>query len=211
MLTRASATAAIAIVTAIAGAVLILSDMVGYAAVYAGFIPARIGDALPLLDQSDLLPVWLTPFSATLVHASLFHLGFNLLMLGYTGMAAERALGTKGIVVLYLVGAIGAVAAQWLIDPASAVPMIGASGAISAIVGAYSLLYSRNRTRAIGPVSARAVQIIWLVAAWTAINLLVTFISAGTDMPVAGAAHVGGFIVGVALARPLIRWQWRHA
>lgn len=211
MLTRAPATAAIAVVTAIAGAMLILSDMVGYAAIYAGFIPARIGDGLPLLDQSDLLPVWLTPFSATLVHANFFHLGFNLLMLGYTGVAAERALGAKGIAALYLTGAVGAVVAHWLIDPLSAAPMIGASGAISSIVGAYSLLYSRNRTRAIGPLSAQAVQVLWLVAAWTAINLLITLVSAGTDMPVAGAAHVGGFIVGVALARPLMRWHWRRA
>lgn len=211
MLTRAPATAAIAIVTAIAGAVLILSDLIGYAAVYAGFIPARIGDAIPLLDQSDLLPVWLTPFSATLVHASFFHLGFNLLMLGYTGLSAERALGVKGIVSLYLVGAVGAAAAQWAIDPVSAVPMIGASGAISAIVGAYSILYGRNRTRAIGPFSAQVVQTIWLIAAWSAVNLLVTYVSAGTDMPVAGAAHVGGFVVGVLLARPLMRWHWRRA
>ncbi|WP_294263072.1 rhomboid family intramembrane serine protease [uncultured Sphingomonas sp.] len=211
MLTRAPATAAIAIVTGIAGAVLILSDLVGYAAIYAGFIPARIGDAFPLLDQSDLLPVWLTPFSATLVHASFFHLGFNLLMLGYTGMSAERALGAKGIAALYLVGAIGAAAAQWAIDPVSASPMIGASGAISAIVGAYSVLYSRNRTRAVGPFSAQLVQGAWLIAAWTAINLLVTYVSAGTDMPVAGAAHIGGFVVGVILARPLMRWHWRRA
>lgn len=211
MLKRAPATVAIAIVTAIVSAVLIQSDMVGYAAVYAGFFPARVGDALPLLDQSDLLPVWLTPFSATLVHASFFHLGFNLLMFGYTGVSAERALGAKGIALLYLVGAVAAAAAQWAIDPQSAVPMIGASGAISAVVGAYSVLYSRNRTRAIGPFSAQVVQAAWLIAAWSAINLLVAYISAGTDMPVAGAAHVGGFLVGVLLARPMMRWHWRRA
>lgn len=211
MLKQAPATAAIAIMTAIASAVLLVSDMVGYAAVYAGFFPARIGNSLPLFDQSDLLPVWLTPFSATLVHASFLHLGFNLLMLGYTGISAERALGAKGIAVLYVVGAVAAAAAQWAIDPQSAVPMIGASGAISAIVGAYSVFYSRNRTRAIGPLSAQLVQGAWLIAGWTVINLLVAYVSAGTDMPVAGAAHVGGFVAGVLLARPLMRWHWRRA
>ncbi|WP_315760360.1 rhomboid family intramembrane serine protease [Sphingomonas sp. Y38-1Y] len=211
MLSRAPATAAIAVVTGIAGAVLLLSDMVGYAAVYAGFIPARLGDGLPLLDQADLLPVWLTPFSATLVHASFLHLGFNLLMLGYTGASTERAVGWQAIGILYGIGAVAAVLAHWLLDPQSAVPMIGASGAISGIVGAYSVLFSRNRTRAIGPLSAQTVHILWLVAAWTAINMAIGFISAGTSMPVAGAAHVGGFIAGVALARPLVRWHWRGA
>lgn len=208
---RAPATTAIAVVTAIVGALLLLGRMVNYAAVYGGFIPARLGDGLPMLDHADLLPVWLTPFTATLIHANFLHLGFNLVMLGYTGMATERALGARGIVVLYLVGAVAAVAAHWLIDPQSAVPMIGASGAISGIVGAYSLLYSRNRARGVGPLSAQAVHVLWLVGAWAAINLLIGFVSAGSDMPVAGAAHVGGFIAGIALARPLLRWHWQHA
>jgi membrane associated rhomboid family serine protease len=212
MLTRAPATVAIAAVTALVGVLLLLGDMVGYAAVYAGFIPARLGDTLPLLAQVDLMPVWLTPFSTTLVHASFLHLGFNLMMLGYTGVATEGAIGARGLVALYLVAAVGAVAAHWAFEPTSAVPMIGASGAASGVIGAYSVLYSRrDRARAIGPLSAGAVQMIWLVVAWSAINLLIGFITAGTSMPIAGAAHVGGFIMGVVLARPLVRWHWQNA
>lgn len=211
MRVQAPATIAIAAVTAIVSILLLLGDRVGYAAVYAGFIPARFGDTLGMLDQSALLPAWATPFSATFVHASFLHLGFNIVMLGYTGTAAERALGAGGIIALYLISAVTAVAAHWLLDPTSAVPMIGASGAISGIVGAYSVLFSRSRARAIGPVPARAVQMLWLIAAWTAINLLVGLVSAGTSMPVAGAAHVGGFVAGVLLARPLVQWHWRRA
>jgi membrane associated rhomboid family serine protease len=211
MRNRAPATIAIAAATAIVSILLLLGDQVGFAAIYAGFIPARFGDTLGMLDQSGLLPAWVTPFSATFVHASFLHLGFNIVMLGYTGTATERAVGAGGIVMLYLVSAVTAVAAHWLLDPASAVPMIGASGAISGIVGAYSVLFSRSRARAIGPVPARVVQALWLVAAWAAINLAVGFISAGSSMPVAGAAHVGGFIAGVLLARPLVRWHWRGA
>jgi membrane associated rhomboid family serine protease len=208
---RAIATTVIAVVTAMIGAILLLGDYVGYAAVYAGFIPARIGDALPMLDQADLMPVAVTPFTATLIHANFLHLAFNLVMLVYTGRAAERAVGVRGIVVLYLTGAIAAVMAHYLADPSSAIPMIGASGAISAIVGAYSLLYSRNKARPVGPFSAQLVHMLWLVVAWTAINLLIGYISIDTSMPVAGAAHVGGFIAGVILVRPLVRWYWEGA
>ncbi|HTG38182.1 rhomboid family intramembrane serine protease [Sphingomonas sp.] len=212
MLSRAPATVVIAAVTALVGVLLLLGDMVGYAAVYAGFIPARLGNTLPLLADADLMPVWLTPFTAALVHASFLHLGFNLVMLGYTGAAAERAIGARGIVVLYLLSAIGAALGQYLFEPVSAVPMIGASGAASGIIGAYSMLYSRGgRARPIGPLSRDAVQMLWLIVAWSAINLLVGFVTAGTSMPIAGAAHVGGFIVGVVLARPLVRWHWRSA
>jgi membrane associated rhomboid family serine protease len=211
MRNRAPATIAIAAATAIVSILLLLGDRVGFAAIYAGFIPARFGDTLGMLDQSGLLPAWVTPFSATFVHASFLHLGFNIVMLGYTGTATERAVGAGGIAILYLVSAVTAVAAHWLLDPGSAVPMIGASGAISGVVGAYSVLYSRSRARAIGPVPAQTVQVLWLVAAWAAINLAVGFISAGSSMPVAGAAHVGGFIAGVLLARPLVRWHWRGA
>jgi membrane associated rhomboid family serine protease len=115
------------------------------------------------------------------------------------------------VVLLYLVGAITAVLAHWLIDPMSAIPLIGASGAVSALVGAYSLLYGRMRAKAIGPLSPRAVQVLWLLAAWTGINLLVGLMSAGSSMPIAAAAHVGGFVAGLALARPLVRWHWRRA
>lgn len=208
---RAPATATIAIVTVIVSALLILSGYVGYAAIYAGFIPARLSGELPMLDQSGLLPVVVTPFSATFVHANFLHLLFNLMMLGYTGAATERVLGARGIWVLYLTGAVAAVLAHYLYDPASAVPMIGASGAVSAIVGAYSLLYSRNRTSAFGPISAQTVQALWLVAAWAAINLLIGAVTAETGMPIAGAAHVGGFIAGILLARPLKRWYWEAA
>jgi membrane associated rhomboid family serine protease len=208
---RAPATLAIAVATAVIGGLLMLGNYVGYAAIYAGFIPARVSGGVPMLDQAGLLPVALTPFTATLVHANILHLLFNLMMLGYTGAATERALGSRGILVLYPVGAVAAVIAHYLYDPASAVPMIGASGAISAIVGAYSLLYSRSRARALGPLSAQAVHVLWLVAAWAAINLLIGVATAGTGMPIAGAAHVGGFIAGIALARPLKRWYWEAA
>ncbi|TKD50790.1 rhomboid family intramembrane serine protease [Sphingomonas baiyangensis] len=207
---RSPATVAIAAATVLASIAIFVFGSVDYWAVYAGFIPARFGGTLAYLDDGLLLPAALTPFTATLIHGNLLHLAFNLVMLIFAGVATERALGAAGVVTLYLVGAVASVAAHWLLMPSSAVPMIGASGAVSALIGAYSLLYGQNRARPIGPFSARTVQVAWLIAGWTVINALLGFMTAGTGMPIAGAAHVGGFIAGVALARPLLRWHWQE-
>ena len=180
------------------------------AAVYAGFIPGRASLGLAG-DMPGLFPVALTPVSSTLIHGGFLHLAFNLVTLGYCGVAVERALGARGIIVLYLVGAYAACAAQWLPDPQSPVPMIGASGAASAIVGAYALLYGRAKTRDIGPVPAWLLHVLWLLAAWTALNLAIGLLSAQSGTPIAAAAHIGGFIVGLALCRPLLMWRWRAA
>jgi membrane associated rhomboid family serine protease len=89
--------------------------------------------------------------------------------------------------------------------------MIGASGAASAVVGAYSLLFGRSRAQAIGPIPAQMVHVLWLAVAWTVINLLTAFAFLGAGVAVAAAAHIGGFIAGLALARPLLMWKWRQA
>jgi membrane associated rhomboid family serine protease len=89
--------------------------------------------------------------------------------------------------------------------------MIGASGAISAIVGAYALLYGRSRARAIGPIPAAVVNIAWLAAGWAAINILVAWVAQSAGLGIAAGAHVGGFLAGLALMRPLLAWNWRSA
>ncbi|WNO55038.1 rhomboid family intramembrane serine protease [Stakelama saccharophila] len=196
--------------TAVVSIAFLFSGAIDAAAIWGGFIPARIGGTSLFESYYRLAPAGLTPLTATLVHAGLLHLGFNMVMFLYTGRESERALGGTGIAILYLAGAYAAAAAQWLAGPDVQTPMIGASGAISAIVGAYSLLYGRMRARAIGPIPARAVHVLWLAAAWTGLNLLIGILSADTGMPIAAAAHVGGFAAGLLLARPLLslRRRW---
>lgn len=195
-------------ITALFSLLLILGGGVPAAAVSAGFIPARVG-AEAVGSQIYLLPVLATPVSATLIHGGLLHLLFNGIMLVYCGRQVERALGGVGLIALYLIGAYVAAAGQWLADPASTVPMIGASGAVSAIVGAYALLFSERRARAIGPASAGVVHVAWLAAGWIGVQLLIG--ATDGDQPVAIAAHIGGFLAGLALARPLLLWRWRGA
>jgi membrane associated rhomboid family serine protease len=207
---RPRATVTITAVTALVSALLILTGMLGQAAIGAGFIPLRVdGAALPS-GLAFGMPLWLTPLTATLIHGGWAHLLLNLVMFFFCGQQTERALGAGGIAALYLVGAYAAAAMQWAFAPASAVPMIGASGAISAVVGAYAVLFGRRRAKRLGPIPAHIVHIAWLAAAWIGIQLLIGFAGMG-GVTVAIGAHIGGFVAGLVLARPLLGWRFRRA
>lgn len=190
---------------------LYLTGQVDNAAIVGGFIPARVEEPA-LLAGMTAVPVWLTPLSCTLVHAGWLHVGFNLLMLVFCGRQVEHVLEWSGTLILYVAGAYGATLVQWAINPHSMNPMVGASGAISAIIATYALLYSQQKVRRIGPVSANLVRLLWLAAGWIAIQLMIGVATAGgfDDLgQIAIAAHIGGFLVGLALTRPLLRWRFR--
>ena len=153
-----------------------------------------------------------TPLTATLLHAGLFHLLFNLLILLFCGRAVEGALGPANLVILYVVGAYAAAAAQVAVDPASPYPMIGASGAISAVIGAYAMLFGKNRVAVSDPKLALWLNVLWLLAAWVVLQVAMAIVlSAGQGILLAVGAHIGGFIAGVILARPLLLWRYRRA
>lgn len=212
---EAPATVAIAAMTIIVSMVLIGSGLLPAASLGGGVVAARFaGMALPA-DLAFQVPAWLTPLSCTFIHGGLAHLVLNLVMFGYCGAQAERVLGSGPLIALYVVGAYAAALGQWLLAPLSVVPMIGASGAISAVVAAYALFFGQRRAAAIGPVPGGVVHVAWLAAAWIGIQTLVGL--AGMSVPGAGGAgiavgaHVGGFFAGLALARPLLLWRYRHA
>lgn len=207
-----SATVAIAAVTALISILFITSGQLEEAALRFGFIPGRFG-ASPMtqLLLDGALPVWLTPFSATLVHGGWLHLGFNLLMLVWVGAQVERVLGAVNLVFAYLVGAIAAAVAQWIAGPSSFTPMIGASGAISAVFGIYALMAARPKPVTGSPRVNRAIHVAWLLAAWIAIQWMNGILSQGQGVMLATPAHVGGFIAGLTLQRPLLLWRYRRA
>ena len=205
-----AARAALAI-AALTAAAWLLAALIGWqeaAAVGGGVIPARVGglpgDVLPV-------PVWLTPLTATLVHSGFVHLFFNLIMLLFCGRSVEHVLGGRGIVILYLVGAFAAAAAQYASDPAETMPMVGASGAISAVLGAYALLFGRNRVKVAHPGLATILNALWLGAAWIVLQILIGFTFETSGIAIAIFAHIGGFVAGLALARPLLLLRWRGA
>ena len=202
-----SATVIIAIVTALVSALLIVGGQVEEAALRFGFIPARVGG----MALDGALPVWLTPWSATLVHGGWLHLGLNLLMLVWAGAHVERVLGAANVLFAYVVGALVAAGAQWLADPAAFVPMVGASGAISALFGIYALMGARPKLVTRSPRVNRAIHVAWLLAAWIAIQWMTGVLGAGQGVMLATEAHIGGFIAGLALQRPLLLWRYRRA
>jgi len=202
-----SATVVIAIVTGAVSALLIISGQLEEAALRFGFIPARISG----MALEGALPMWLTPWSATLVHGGWLHLALNLVMLVYVGSQVERVLGAGSVVFAYLVGALVAASAQWLADPIAVVPMVGASGAISALFGIYALLAASPKAVTRSPRINRAIHVAWLLAAWIAIQWMTDVLSAGQGIMLATPAHIGGFITGLVLERPLLLWRYRKA
>lgn len=204
----------IALVTLAVFVVLQMGGLLDSAAIIGGFIPLRV-DGLVGMEGSTppWLPVAVTPLTATLIHAGWLHVGFNLLMLLFCGRQVEHVLGRWPTLLLYGAGAYAAAVAQWAIDPNNGVPMIGASGAISALMGTYALLYSRQSVRAWGPFSANVLRVLWLAAAWIVLQALLGLATRTGDGglgQIAVAAHVGGFVAGLLLTRPLLRWRFRY-
>jgi membrane associated rhomboid family serine protease len=204
---QARTTVAIAVAAAATWLLLAATGYDASADIIGGFIPARVSG----FEVVGALPVWITPLSATMLHGSLVHLAFNMLMFVYCGQAVERALGWVGTAILFVVGAYAAAAAQYALNPYDMSPMIGASGAISAIFGAYALLFGRPRGFAGHPRIAFALNLLWLAVAWIGVQMLIGFASAGTGFAIAIGAHVGGFLAGLVLARPLLLFRYRHA
>jgi membrane associated rhomboid family serine protease len=190
--------------------VFVLLSITGFqvdAIVRAGFIPARFGSEL-ILPPGTMVPFILTPLTSALLHGGVLHIVFNVIVLLFIGRQLEAPLGPKAMAVVLLAGAYGGALAQFLSDPQSAVPMIGASGAISALIAVYALIFSRSQASAIGPIPGHWVRALWLAAAWIGLQLLLGFAGGGGFGAVAIWAHVGGFLAGLLLARPLLRWRF---
>ena len=178
------------------------------AALSMGFIPARFA-GLPVPWAA--LPAFLTPLSSTLVHSGFIHLGFNMLIFLWCGTAVERVLGWFGLIALYLVGAFAAALAQWALDPYSTVPMIGASGAISAVIGAFALSFGRPKRFTSSATANRWINALWLMVAWVVLQVMMGWLAGGQGFLLATPAHVGGFAAGLLLQRPLLLWRYRSA
>lgn len=206
--TIALATISLSAATALAWLLTAVAGATDRAAAIMGFIPAR---ASGLVDISPAVPVALTPLSSTLVHGGLIHLAFNLLMLLWCGSAVERVLGRGALIALYVAGAFAAAAAQWLADPASIVPVIGASGAISAVIGAFALSFSQAKKVTRSAQLNRLINAAWLLAAWIVMQLMIGWMAGGQGLLLATPAHVGGFLAGLLLQRPLLLWKYRTA
>ncbi len=203
-----TATVAITALTAIAWLFAGLSGMSGQATVGMGFIPARFSG---LINVPYAVPAFLTPLTSTLVHAGLVHLGFNLLVFVWCGTQVERVLGKTGLIMLYLVGAYSSALLQWVSSPASITPMVGASGAISAVIGAFALSFGRPKPFTNNLRVNRWINVAWLMIAWIVLQLMMGWLAGGQGYLLATPAHIGGFAAGLLLQRPLLLFHYRKA
>jgi membrane associated rhomboid family serine protease len=199
------------IITALTAAAWVIAAVLGKSeqAAYAlGFIPLRVtGAAMPFAA----VPTALTPLSATLAHSGLVHLGFNLLILLWCGSQVERVIGPIGLIILYVIGAYAAAAAQYWVNPHGIMPMIGASGAISAVMGAFALSYGRAKAFTNNLRLNRWINVLWLMVAWVVLQVMMGWLGNQQGYLLATPAHVGGFAIGLLLQRPLLLWRYRKA
>lgn len=141
------------------------------------------------------------------LHASLMHIAGNMLFLWVFGDNLEDQFGHVGFAVFYLLGGLAAAAAQIAADPYSEVPMVGASGAIAAVMGGYLLMFPRAR------VDVLVIFIIFfkiftipafvVLGLWFGIQVFSELSAPDAGAGVAYLAHIGGFVAGVVLTAPL--------
>jgi len=179
-----------------------------------GFIAKELGAEQPFLNLvvgSRLVSIEtplhtsFTIFSSMFIHGGFMHLAGNMMFLWVFGDNIEGRLGHARYLVFYLVSGVAATLSQWLIDMNSQAPLIGASGAVSGVLGAYLVFYPHNRIKALiifYLITVVEMRAMWLLGAWFVWQLLQGSMSLGmaNSVSVAFFAHVGGFVAGMVLA-----------
>jgi membrane associated rhomboid family serine protease len=158
------------------------------------FVPARYSQPL---DFS----AFVSPVTHLFLHGGWLHIGINLLSLMAFGAGIETWLGGRRMLLIYFLSGILAALAQYIVAPDMPYPMIGASGAISGLFGAL-LIQIRER----GRLGGGAMKLVPFVLLWVALSLFFgMFGMPGAGGAIAWAAHIGGFLAGLALSRPVAR------
>lgn len=168
-----------------------------------GLVPAVLlgGENLP--PQLAVLPPELTIFTSMFLHGGWLHLIGNMLYLWIFGNNVEDAMGRGRFIVFYLLCGVAAAMAQALPNPDSVIPMIGASGAVAGVLGAYLLLHPQARVTVVIPLGFLLYPVQWpavfVLGIWFFIQIGSSLMATGEEGGVAWFAHVGGFIAGMAL------------
>ncbi len=174
-----------------------------------GFVPTIVfkGDTLPA--EMIIVPSWATIFTSMFLHGGWLHLGGNMLYLWIFGDNVEEAMGRGRFIVFYCLCGLIAALSQGLIDPSSPIPMVGASGAIAGVLGAYLVLHPKAAVRCLVIIIVffRFINLpAWLVlGGWIGLQFAAAPQAfSGDGGGVAYMAHIGGFIAGLVLV-PLFK------
>ncbi len=168
-----------------------------------GVVPAAV-----TTGRAIVLPPYLTIFTSMFVHASLVHIGSNMLFLLPFGDNVEDRLGHIPYLWFYLLAGVAAALAQIAVDPGSTIPSVGASGAIAGVLAAYIFFFPRGVVRAFLLIwfffTITWIPALLFIGFWFVIQFFAGLGSLGADTQQIGGvaywAHIGGFTAGLAMA-----------
>lgn len=188
---------------------LVMGDGFARTAMYAaGLVPARVTGVIVGLPEGPLPPA-LTFLTHMFLHSGWVHLAMNMVFLAWVGRQVEGLVGTGRFLLLYFAGGIAGGALQLFFTQASVVPVIGASGAISAVFAAYALIFARSGeapATVLGlRLSGEVVRALRYASLWIGLQLLTAVAFNAPGAPgIAIWAHIGGFLAGL-VAVPFLK------
>ena len=175
----------------------------GEVAIFAfGMIPARVFGYADLPPEIATVPAWATVLTSMFMHGGWLHLGGNMLFLWIFGDNIEDSMGHVRFIAFYLLCGVAAALTQGYLSPASEIPMVGASGAVSGVLGAYILLHPGATVRVLiwlGIfVTVAHVPALLVLGFWFVGQLASAAMAPPGEPGVAFGAHIGGFVAGLA-------------
>ncbi len=168
-----------------------------------GLIPGVLLGSVELPPELAVIPPALTLVTSMFMHGGWMHIIGNMLFLWIFGNNIEDVLGHVRFLIFYLLCGLAAAASQILVAPASQIPMVGASGAISGVLGAYIILFPRARVLTLVFlgffVTTVRIEAVWFLGIWFGMQLIQGLAAPPDAGGVAFWAHIGGFAAGVVL------------
>ncbi|MGI8668239.1 MAG: rhomboid family intramembrane serine protease [Aridibacter sp.] len=170
-------------------------DLIGPQTITVGEQTAQI------MHQNTPLPVYFNFVTSMFMHGGFGHIFGNMLFLWIFGDNIENLIGHFRYIAFYLICGIAAALAQVVLGPDSIIPMLGASGAISGVLGGYILLFPKRKVRALILRMYTTVPAYIALGLWIGYQIVLGYLAPSGEGGVAYAAHIGGFIAGVALIK----------
>jgi membrane associated rhomboid family serine protease len=168
-----------------------------------GFVPAVFFGSVELPDSLHVVPASFTLVTSMFLHGDILHLAGNMLYLWIFGNNIEEATGHVRYPIFYLLCGVAAALGQGLTHPSSEIPMVGASGAISGVLGAYLLLFPTARILVVIPLGfflyPARLSASWVLGLWFVMQGLAALLSDPSQPGIAFWAHFFGFVAGALL------------
>ena len=159
------------------------------------------GEAARIMLYDTPLPVYFNFLTSMFMHGGFMHLFGNMMFLLIFGDNLENLIGHVKYAAFYLVCGFAAALAQIFMDPNSVIPMLGASGAISGVLGGYVVLFPTRKVRAIIFNFLTTIPAVGAIGIWIVYQLILGWFTPAGSGGVAYAAHIGGFVAGAALIK----------